>query len=94
MGVAWRNSDVVCPPTYGHPAQYLSWQPGIEPATVDFWPMSHYLLWPNGCMYQETTWYGLGRPEHRQHCVRWGPSSPKGVQPQVSVNVHCGQTAG
>jgi len=30
------------------------------------------LLWPNGCMYQDTTWYG-GRP--RRHCVRWRPSS-------------------
>jgi len=31
------------------------------------------LLWPNGCMYQDTTWYG-GRPQPRRHCVRWGPS--------------------
>jgi len=29
------------------------------------------LLWPNGCMYQDTTWYG-GRPQSRRHCVRWG----------------------
>jgi len=35
-------------------------------------PMS---LWPNGWMHQDTTWYG-GRPRPRQHCVRWGPSSP------------------
>jgi len=33
------------------------------------------LLWPNGCMYRDTTWYG-GRPKPRRHCVRWGPSSP------------------
>jgi len=32
------------------------------------------LLWPNGCMYQDTTWY-RGRPQPRRHCVRWGPSS-------------------
>jgi len=40
------------------------------------------LLWPNGCMYQDITWYG-GRPQPRRHCVRWGPScaSPKGAQP-------------
>jgi len=27
------------------------------------------LLWPNSCMYQDTTRYG-GRPQPRQHCVR------------------------
>ena len=32
------------------------------------------LLWPNGWMDQDTTWYG-GRPRPRRHCVRWGPSS-------------------
>ena len=36
-----------------------------------------FLLWPNGCMYQDSTWYG-GRPQRRQHCVRWD---------------RCGQTA-
>jgi len=30
------------------------------------------LLWPNGCINQDTTWY-RGRPQPRQ-CVRWGPS--------------------
>jgi len=25
------------------------------------------LLWPNGCVYQDTTWYG-GRPQTRRHC--------------------------
>ena len=39
-----------------------------------------YLLWPNGWMQQDTTWYG-GRPQPRRHCVRWGSSSPKGAQP-------------
>jgi len=40
------------------------------------------LLWPNGCMYQDTTWYGC-RSQPRPHCVRWRPSSPspKGAQP-------------
>jgi len=33
------------------------------------------LLWPNGCMDQDATWYG-GRPRLTGHCVRWGPSSP------------------
>jgi len=33
------------------------------------------LLWPNGWMDQNTTWYG-GKPRPRWHCVRWGPCSP------------------
>jgi len=33
------------------------------------------LLWPNGCMDQDATWYG-GRPRPTQHCVRCGPSYP------------------
>jgi len=32
-----------------------------------------FLLWPNGCMHQDDTWYG-GRPQPRGLCVRWGPS--------------------
>ena len=33
------------------------------------------LLWPNGWMDQDATWYG-GKPRPRQQCVKWGPSSP------------------
>ena len=33
------------------------------------------LLWPNGWMDQDATWYE-GRPRPRPHCVTWGPSSP------------------
>jgi len=33
------------------------------------------LLWPNGWMDQDTTWYG-NMPRPRPHCVRWGRSSP------------------
>jgi len=32
------------------------------------------LLWPNGWINQDATWYG-GRSRPRRHCVRWGPSS-------------------
>jgi len=35
------------------------------------------VLWPNGWMDQDTTWYG-GRPRPRRRCLRWGPSSPHG----------------
>jgi len=39
------------------------------------------LLWPNGWMDQDATWYE-GRPRPGPHCVTWGPSSPpKGGQP-------------
>jgi len=33
------------------------------------------LLWPNGWMDQDATWYGA-RPRPRRHCVRWGLSFP------------------
>jgi len=33
------------------------------------------LLWPNGWMDQDATWYG-GRPRPRPHCARRGPSPP------------------
>ena len=40
-----------------------------------------YLLWPNGWMYQDATWYD-GRPRPEQHCVRCRPSStPRGAVP-------------
>jgi len=55
-----------------------------------------YLLWPNGPMDQDATWYG-GRPRPRQFCVRLGPCSPsaKGAgAPKFSAHVYCGQTAG
>jgi len=42
------------------------------------------LLWPNGWMDDDATWYG-GRPRPRPHCARWRPSSPpeKGAQPPI-----------
>ena len=41
------------------------------------------LLWSNGWMDQDATWYE-GRPRPRRHCVRWGSSYPqKGVQPPI-----------
>jgi len=53
------------------------------------------VLWPNGWMDQDDTWYG-GRPRPRRHCVRWGPSSPteRGTvaAPPLFGYVYCGQT--
>jgi len=34
------------------------------------------LLWANGCMDQDATWYE-GRPQPTRHCVRCGPSYPQ-----------------
>jgi len=55
-----------------------------------------FLLWPNGRMDQDATWYG-GRPLPRPHCVRWGLSSiPPRKQghssPHFSAHVYFGQT--
>ena len=44
-------------------------QKGAEPSPI-FGP---FLLWPNGCMDQDATWYE-GRPRPSRHCVRSGPS--------------------
>jgi len=40
------------------------------------------LLSPDGCMYQNATWYGC-RPHPRRHCVRWGCNPPpkRGIAP-------------
>jgi len=35
-----------------------------------------FLLWPNGWMHQDATWYG-GRRRPRRLCVWWGPSPQK-----------------
>jgi len=41
------------------------------------------ILWPNGWMDQDATWYS-GRPWPRQHCVRWGLRS----RPQKRGTAH------
>ena len=54
-----------------------------------------FLLWPNGCMDQNATWY-RARPRPRRLCVRWGPRSPlpqRGSDPQFLAHICCGQMA-
>jgi len=63
------------------------------------------LLWPNGCMHQNTTWYG-GRPYTKMPLgmeVGLGPGDvvldgvaapPKTNTTPFSAHVYCGQTAG
>ena len=43
---------------------------GVQPSPI-FGPC---LLWPNGWMDQDATWYE-GRPQLRRHCVTRGPSA-------------------
>ena len=54
------------------------------------------LLWQNGWMDHDATWYG-GKPRPWRRCVGWGrsyPTSLKGHSPQLLVHAYCGQTAG
>jgi len=53
-----------------------------------------FLLWPNGWMRQDATWYGAC-PQPRRLCVRWGPSPlpKKGAEPPFSAHVYSDQTA-
>ena len=72
--------------------QPLSPNGGRAPSPI-FGP---FLLWLNGWMHQDATWYGC-RPQPRRLCVRWGPSPlpTKGVEPppQFSAHICCGQMA-
>jgi len=52
---------------HGDPASPL--QKGAQNRPI-FGP---FLLWPNGWMDQDATWY-WGRHRPRQHCLRWGSS--------------------
>jgi len=49
------------------------------------------LLWPNGWMDEDATWYG-SRPQPRPHCIRRGPSSHERgtAAPLFSAHVYCG----
>jgi len=55
------------------------------------------LLWPNGWMDQDATWYE-GRPRPRPQCVRfrWGSALTKRstAAPPFWAHVYCGQAAG
>jgi len=71
---------------------------GTAPSTKKKQIFDPCLLWPNGWMDQNATWYGC-RPWPRPHCARLGPSSPfskKGAlhSPQFSAHVCCRQTTG
>jgi len=46
------------------------------------------LLWPNGWMHQDTTWYG-GRPRCRRHVLDGDPAPLKGTQPTPNPRLMC-----
>jgi len=74
-------AHVYCGPTAGWIKMALGMEVGIGPGHIvlDGDPAAlqkraprifgPFLLWPNGCVYQNTPWYG-GRPQPKQHCVR------------------------
>ena len=55
------------------------------------------LLWPNGCMDQDATWYG-GRPQPMENVLDGDPATPEKKPhpppPNFLDHVYCGQTAG
>jgi len=54
----------------------LDWNPSPLPKKGQSPPiLGPCLLWPNGWVDQDATWY-RGRPRPRRHCARLGPSSP------------------
>jgi len=82
--------QVYCDQTAGWMKLVLGMEVGLGPGHIvldeDPAPLSkrgqivqfsaHFLLWPNGWMHQDATWYG-GRPLPRRLCVRWGHSCPQ-----------------
>jgi len=70
--LVWRPTEVGLSPgdiaLDGDPA--LPQKRGHSPPIFD-----PRLLWPNGWMDQDSTWY-RGRPQPRRLCVKWGPCPP------------------
>jgi len=66
-----------------------------HPSPPNFGPMSiltQRLLWPNGCMDEDASWYG-NRPRPRPHSTRRGPSSRErgtAAPPSFRSHVYCG----
>ena len=64
---------------------------GQSPSSV-FGP---FLLWPNGWMHQDATWYGC-RPQPRDFALDGDPVPlvrKRAETPKFSAHVYCGQTA-
>ena len=68
-------------------------QKGAEPASPILGP---FLLWRNGWMHQNATWYG-GRPQPRGLLFDGDQAPPpkkRGQSPKFSAHFYCRQTAG
>jgi len=87
-GLGPRFSDVYCGQTAAWIKMPLGVEVGLSPGDFVLYgdpPLPKNgaeppifgpcLLWPNGCMDQDATWYG-GKPRPRRRCVKWGRSSP------------------
>ena len=63
----WASAQATC----------VRWRPSSPPPKGAKLPplFGPCLLWPNGSMDEDATWYG-GRPRPRRHCVRWRTQLP------------------
>jgi len=75
VGIAPSVSVVEATPYYFH-CNFVFGRPFVKRFALRYRTVAVCLsvcnigvLWPNGWMDQDATWYG-----GRQHCVRWGPS--------------------
>ena len=69
------STHIYCSQTAGWIKMALGMEVGLGPGHIvldgDSAPLQFFglcLLWPNGCVHQDTTWNG-GRPRPRRHCV-------------------------
>ena len=83
------SAHIYCDQTAGWIKMVLGKEVGLGPGHIVMdghrTPLPNFgsvILWPNGWMHQNATWYG-GRPQPRGLCVRWGPSLllKKGAEP-------------
>jgi len=85
------SANVRCGQTTGWTKMALGMEVGLGPGDCVQWGPSYpqnrghthhhpvfgpCLLWPNGWMDEDATWYG-SRPRPRLHCIRRGPSSAR-----------------
>jgi len=73
----------------------LDWDPAPLPKGAVPPIFGPYPLWPNGCMDQDTAWYG--GLEQGDFVLDGDParaSLKMGGAPKFSAHVYCGQTAG
>jgi len=87
LGGRWWGSDAARRRQARNLDAFIAWfvfwrslQVTVRPMLRDRYPVcllyiNVAVLWPNGWMDQDATWYG-GKPHPRRHCVRWEPSSP------------------